>query len=237
MVAPPVHDLDGAFQSMVVSEASTSPGGVLARRAIAAEAAHEEPATVGAVDPPVGERELLRLGECQPRPRSPSARRRAARGRWPRSRPPRPRGRSGRRRLAAGRLRRVRSRRHDRRRVALRPLRQPLAAHLVLRVPQLVPAVARLRDVSLAGLAVFAVVYGLDYVATVPPTVKLTAGAFGREPGPSVVGWIFAAHQLGVGAMAYATASAAARWAPTSPTSSPPMSCARRPRRPRRRSR
>ena len=62
MVAPPVHDLDGAFQSMVVSEASTSPGGVLARRAIAAEAAHEEPATVGAVDPPVGERELLRLG-------------------------------------------------------------------------------------------------------------------------------------------------------------------------------
>ena len=25
MVAPPVHDFDGAFQSMVVSEASTSP--------------------------------------------------------------------------------------------------------------------------------------------------------------------------------------------------------------------
>jgi len=62
MVAPPVHDLDGAFQSMVVSEASTSPGGVLARRAIAAEAAHEEPAAVGAVDQPVREGELLGLG-------------------------------------------------------------------------------------------------------------------------------------------------------------------------------
>jgi hypothetical protein len=86
-------------------------------------------------------------------------------------------------------------------------------------------------DVSLAGLAVFAAVYGLDYIAAAPPTVKLTAGAFGRETGPSVVGWIFAAHQLGVGAMAYATASAAARWAPTSPTSSPPVCCAWRPRR------
>ena len=85
-------------------------------------------------------------------------------------------------------------------------------------------------DVSLAGLAV-AVVYSLDFIATVPPNVTLTAAAFGREIGPAVVDWIFAAHQLGVGAMAYATASAAARWAPTSPTSSPPVCCAWRPRR------
>ena len=39
--------------------------------------------------------------------------------------------------------------------------------------------------------------YGLDWVATVPPTVKLTAQAFGREMAPLVFGWIFTAHQLG----------------------------------------
>jgi sugar phosphate permease len=60
-------------------------------------------------------------------------------------------------------------------------------------------------DVSLAGLAVFAVVYGLDFIATVPPTVKMSAAAFGGEAGPAVVAWVFAAHQLGVGLMAYAT--------------------------------
>ena len=54
-------------------------------------------------------------------------------------------------------------------------------------------------DVSVVGLSIFAVVYGLDFIATVPPTVKLTVGAFGRETGPAVVAWIFAAHQIGVG--------------------------------------
>jgi sugar phosphate permease len=58
-------------------------------------------------------------------------------------------------------------------------------------------------DVSLAAMMTFAVIYGLDFIATVPPTVKLTVGAFGREVGPIVIGWIFAAHQLGVGAMAF----------------------------------
>jgi uncharacterized membrane protein len=48
----------------------------------------------------------------------------------------------------------------------------------------------------------FTVVYGLDFIATVPPTVRLTVAAFGREMGPAVFGWIFAAHQLGVGFMA-----------------------------------
>ncbi|MFZ4406430.1 MAG: MFS transporter [Paracraurococcus sp.] len=50
---------------------------------------------------------------------------------------------------------------------------------------------------SLYGLSLFAVFYGLDWVATVPPTVKLTAQAFGREKAPLVFGWIFTAHQLG----------------------------------------
>ncbi|MCW3476546.1 MFS transporter [Limobrevibacterium gyesilva] len=50
---------------------------------------------------------------------------------------------------------------------------------------------------SLYGLSVFAVFYGLDWVATVPPTIKLTASTFGRERAPLVFGWIFTAHQLG----------------------------------------
>lgn len=50
---------------------------------------------------------------------------------------------------------------------------------------------------SLYGLAFFAVFYGLDWVATVPPTVKLAGAAFGREKAPIVFGWIFTAHQLG----------------------------------------
>jgi len=43
----------------------------------------------------------------------------------------------------------------------------------------------------------FAVFYGLDWVATVPPTVRLTADLFGRHNAGVVFGWIAAAHQLG----------------------------------------
>jgi hypothetical protein len=57
---------------------------------------------------------------------------------------------------------------------------------------------------SFVAMGAFAVVYGLDFIATVPPTVRLAIGAFGREMGPVVFGWIFAAHQLGVGVMAFA---------------------------------
>lgn len=52
--------------------------------------------------------------------------------------------------------------------------------------------------VSGAGaLGVFAVFYGLDWIATVPPTVRLTGDAFGRENTGVVYGWIGASHQLG----------------------------------------
>jgi MFS family permease len=57
---------------------------------------------------------------------------------------------------------------------------------------------------TLMGLSFFAVLYGLDFIATVPPSVKLTAQTFGREQAPLVFGWIFAAHQLGAGLMAFA---------------------------------
>lgn len=50
---------------------------------------------------------------------------------------------------------------------------------------------------GLAALATFAVFYGMDWVATVPPTVRLAANCFGRERANVVFGWIFAGHQLG----------------------------------------
>ena len=53
------------------------------------------------------------------------------------------------------------------------------------------------------GLPLFAVFYGLDWIATVPPTVRLTSNAFGRENGPVMFGWIVAAHQLGAATAAY----------------------------------
>jgi sugar phosphate permease len=47
------------------------------------------------------------------------------------------------------------------------------------------------------GLSAFALFYGLDWIATVPPTVKLTAEAFGRNNVGVMFGWIFASHQVG----------------------------------------
>jgi MFS family permease len=51
------------------------------------------------------------------------------------------------------------------------------------------------------SLGIFAVFYGLDWVATVPPTVMLTNEVFGRKEGPIIVSWVFCAHQVG-GALA-----------------------------------
>jgi MFS family permease len=51
-------------------------------------------------------------------------------------------------------------------------------------------------DFSIGSLAVFAIFYGLDWVATVPPTVKLATETFG-ERSNIVFGWVFAGHQLG----------------------------------------
>ncbi|MBI4482174.1 MAG: MFS transporter, partial [Acidobacteria bacterium] len=48
-----------------------------------------------------------------------------------------------------------------------------------------------------SGLFLFAVIYGLDWFATVPPTIALTADTFGKRAVGSVFGWIFLAHQIG----------------------------------------
>ncbi len=52
-------------------------------------------------------------------------------------------------------------------------------------------------DFSIVALGVFAVFYGLDWIATVPPTVRLATEAFGDRDGPIVFGWIAAGHQAG----------------------------------------
>ncbi|HYL43111.1 MAG TPA: MFS transporter [Ktedonobacteraceae bacterium] len=56
---------------------------------------------------------------------------------------------------------------------------------------------------SYLTLAVFVVFYGLDWVATVPPTTRLTADIFGKGNVGIVFGWIFAAHQLGAATAAF----------------------------------
>jgi hypothetical protein len=45
--------------------------------------------------------------------------------------------------------------------------------------------------------------YGLDWIATVPPTVRLTTQRFGPERANLVFGWIFAGHQMGAGVAAF----------------------------------
>src|SRR5262249_28073389 len=50
---------------------------------------------------------------------------------------------------------------------------------------------------AVPALAAVVVFYGLDWVATVPPTVRLVADRFGKERVGPVVGWVFAAHQFG----------------------------------------
>ena len=53
------------------------------------------------------------------------------------------------------------------------------------------------------SLLLFVVFYGLDWVATIPPTMALVRAHFGPSA-PVVFGWVFAAHQLGAALMALA---------------------------------
>jgi predicted MFS family arabinose efflux permease len=54
-----------------------------------------------------------------------------------------------------------------------------------------------------AGLLAFAVLYGLNWISTVPPTSALAADRFGRQNVGTVFGWIFFAHQVGAATAAY----------------------------------
>jgi predicted MFS family arabinose efflux permease len=58
-------------------------------------------------------------------------------------------------------------------------------------------------DFSFYSLGVFTVFYGLDWIATVPPTLRLANEAFGERDAPVVFGWIVAGHQLGAACAAF----------------------------------
>lgn len=58
-------------------------------------------------------------------------------------------------------------------------------------------------DFTLYGLSLFAMFYGLDWVATVPPTVKLVSATFDPARAGMIFGWVFAGHQLGGAVAAY----------------------------------
>lgn len=53
-----------------------------------------------------------------------------------------------------------------------------------------------LSDAIHPSLILFVVIYGLDWVATVPPTIAICNEVFGKK-GPIVFGWVFASHQVG----------------------------------------
>ena len=52
------------------------------------------------------------------------------------------------------------------------------------------------------SLFLFILFYGLDWVATVPPTVALCREHFGLEKSGVVFGWVFASHMVGAGVAA-----------------------------------
>ena len=60
-------------------------------------------------------------------------------------------------------------------------------------------------DFGVFAMTLWAVFFGLDFIATVPPTVRLVGKLFGTVSAPVIFGWIFASHQFGSAAAAYGT--------------------------------
>ncbi|NIJ08379.1 MFS family permease [Sphingomonas vulcanisoli] len=58
-------------------------------------------------------------------------------------------------------------------------------------------------DFGAASLTIFAIFYGLDWIATVPPTVAIANRHFGRDEAPIVFGWVAVGHQLGAALAAF----------------------------------
>jgi predicted MFS family arabinose efflux permease len=58
-------------------------------------------------------------------------------------------------------------------------------------------------DFTFFGLSLFAVFYGLDWIATVPPTLVIANRIFGTRKAPILFGWISASHQIGAAAAAF----------------------------------
>ncbi|GAA1283362.1 MFS transporter [Saccharothrix xinjiangensis] len=71
-----------------------------------------------------------------------------------------------------------------------------LAVYYALRGASLLVLPQLFQDSVHPSMLVFIIFYGLDWVATVPPTVALCRQVFGLSA-PIVFGWVFASHQLG----------------------------------------
>lgn len=69
-------------------------------------------------------------------------------------------------------------------------------------------------DFSASSLLLFAIFYGLDWIATVPPTVKLANVHFGERDAPIVFGWVMVGHQIGAATAAFG-AGAVRAWTGT----------------------
>lgn len=77
-----------------------------------------------------------------------------------------------------------------------------LVAYYTLRGASLLILPSLLGPNAQPTMWMFIVFYGLDWIATVPPTVALCRTAFGAD-GPIVFGWVFASHQVGAALMAW----------------------------------
>jgi predicted MFS family arabinose efflux permease len=77
-----------------------------------------------------------------------------------------------------------------------------LAMYYTLRGASLFLLPSLFGDAVHPSMLAFILFYGLDWVATVPPTMALCRNAFG-ERGPIVFGWVFSAHQMGAAAAAF----------------------------------
>ena len=120
----------------------------------------------------------------------------------------RPRHAHDRRGRPAGHHRHPRRRGHGVLRLAHRPRRSATAAGRLLHGPGALAAAlpSLLSPQAEPSTWVFVIFYGLDWVATVPPTIVLCRNYFGNRS-PVVFGWVFASHQLGA-----AVAAAGAGW-------------------------
>ena len=76
-----------------------------------------------------------------------------------------------------------------------------LAGYYTLRGGSLFLLPSLFSDSMHVNMLAFVLFYGLDWVATVPPTIALCRSAYG-ERAPIVFGWVFASHQLGAAAAA-----------------------------------
>ena len=80
-------------------------------------------------------------------------------------------------------------------------------------------------DFTFFGLSLFAVFYGLDWIATVPPTLAIANRVFGTKKAPILFGWIAASHQVGAASAAFFAGRRAPPPGPiSSPSSSPALS-------------